>query len=42
MKDTMKTIKSLVELDLLLKGVSEVIESEAKEIKRCASWYPIR
>ena len=33
MKDIMKISKSLQELDLLIKGVSEIIESEAKEQK---------
>ena len=33
MKDIMKISKSLQELDLLIKGVSEIIESKAKEQK---------
>ena len=35
MKGIMKIVKSLEELDLLLKGVSETIENEAKRPK---SW----
>ena len=34
MNDIMKIVKSLEELGLLLKGVSETIKNEAKEQKR--------
>ena len=37
MKDIMKIVKSLEELGLLLKGISETMKNEAKEQKESSS-----
>ena len=42
MSDIMKTVKSLEESGLLIKGVSDTIKNEAKEKKRWFSQYVVR
>ena len=42
MSDIMKTVKSLEESGLLIKGVSDTIKNEAKEKKSWFSQYVVR
>ena len=42
MNNITKIIKSLEESDFLIKGVSETIKNEAKELKRRISQYVIK